>query len=490
MPIHRQDEVTFWRNSPAHLAYTQVFAEAVEHHVASWVLGDDPDDPEAALALLMDLPPGWVLSRHSHDCHRFEVVIRGEMIVEGAVLKAGDVSTSRPGESYGPHMAGPEGCLSLEMFSRQAGMLPEQHDAHGGSDLSELIAALRAGKVTAEAAAASPVILDWAAHALTQQPDLQAAVRAREVAATPAAAHVAFDPAFEALVDLTARVEPVATGCLFTEGPLWHPVEQYLVFSDMPGDVRRRWDATGVSEAMRPANKCNGMTYDAALNRIVCEHSTSLVVRERPDGVREVLASHFEGQELNSPNDICVRSDGSIYFTDPIYGRMPGFGVERPRQLGWQGVFRIPPQGGEPELVVERRMFDSPNGLCFSPDEKMLYVNDTAQSLIRAFDVDVAGALSNMRIFAGGVCSDTEAGAPDGMKCDRDGNVWCTGPGGIWVYDPAGKRIGKIRVPERTANLHWGGPDWRSLFITATTSVYRLETKVGGRTEPFMRSGA
>ena len=133
----------------------------------------------------------------------------------------------------------------------------------------------------------------------------------------------------------------------------------------MPGDVRRRWDpAHGVAEVKRPANKCNGMTYDAKLNLIVCEHATSMLTRERPDGKREVLASHFGGKELNSPNDVCVRSDGSIYFTDPIYGRSPHYGVERPHELGFQAVYRVPSAGGAPQLLVDDDLFNQPNGLC------------------------------------------------------------------------------------------------------------------------------
>ena len=155
--------------------------------------------------------------------------------------------------------------------------------------------------------------------------------------------HTAVRKEFESLIDPHAAVAQIGSGFTFTEGPIWHPVEQYLLFSDMPADVRRRWDARGgVREVMRPSNKCNGMTYDADLNLIVCEHATSTVVRERPDGRREVVASHFDGMELNSPNDLCIHSDGSIYFSDPWYGRMPVYGVERPRQLGFQGVYRVP----------------------------------------------------------------------------------------------------------------------------------------------------
>ncbi len=299
--------------------------------------------------------------------------------------------------------------------------------------------------------------------------------------------HATLRPEFEDLIDPYAPVGQVGTGFTFTEGPIWHPVDHYLLFSDMPADVRRRWDARqGVTEVKRPSNKCNGMTYDADLNLIVCEHATSLLVRERPDGRREVLASHFDRQELNSPNDVCVRSDGSLYFSDPWYGRMPGFGVERPRQLGFQGVYRMPPGGGEPQLLVDRHLFDPPNGLCFSPDESVLYVNDTVQTLIRAFDVARDGALSNRRILASGIRSSLEAGVPDGMKCDQRGNVWVTAPGGVWVYAPSGDLLGKVRVPEPVANLAWGGPDFLTLFLTATHSVYRVTTKVGPHREPYM----
>ncbi len=299
--------------------------------------------------------------------------------------------------------------------------------------------------------------------------------------------HTTMRPEFEDLIDPYAPVGQIGTGFTFTEGPIWRPIDRYLLFSDMPADVRRRWDPDrGVSEVKRPSNRCNGMTYDTELNLIVCEHATSSLIRERADGRREVLASHFEGQELNSPNDVCVRSDGSIYFSDPWYGRMPGFGVERPRQLGFQGVYRVPPGGGPPQLLVDRHMFDQPNGLCFSPDERLLYVNDTVQALIRVFDVAADGSLSNGRIFATGIRSSLEPGVPDGMKCDQRGNVWVTAPGGIWVYAPNGDLLGKVRVPEVVANLAWGGDDFRTLFMTATHSVYRLTTKVGPRREPYM----
>jgi len=302
-------------------------------------------------------------------------------------------------------------------------------------------------------------------------------------------AHAAHDPAFEALIDLDAPVRQIGSGFTFTEGPIWHPAEKHLLFSDMPADVRRRWQAGAVSEVMRPSHKGNGMTYDADLNLLVCEHSTSSVARFSPGGQRAVLASHFEGRELNSPNDLCVRSDGSVWFTDPTYGRMPGFGVERPTQLGFQGVYRLPPghrPGDEPQLVVDRFTFTQPNGLCFSPCEQWMFVNDTDQANIRKYEVTSEGRLANGQLFASGIAETGRAGRPDGMKCDSSGNVWVTAPGGLWVYDFFGKKLGEVSIPEMAANLHWGGADWRTLFVAATTSVYAVDTKIGPRNEPFM----
>ena len=301
--------------------------------------------------------------------------------------------------------------------------------------------------------------------------------------------HTALRREFSDLIDLDAPVDRLAGGFTFTEGPIWHPRDQYLLFSDMPADVRRRYDErSGVREVMRPSNKCNGMTYDSNLGLIVCEHATSSLVREF-DGGREVLASHFEGKELNSPNDVCVHSDGSIYFSDPWYGRMPVYGVERPRQLGFQGVYRVVP-GGQPQLLVDRTLFEQPNGLCFSPDERQLYVNDTVRALIRVFDVNADGTLGSDRIFASGIRSELEPGVPDGMKCDSAGNIWVTAPGGVWVYSRSGALLGKVRVPELVANLHWGKSDWHTLFMCATHSLYAVRTKVSPRPEPFMRVSA
>ena len=292
------------------------------------------------------------------------------------------------------------------------------------------------------------------------------------------------------LVGRDAPVERLATGFTFTEGPIWNKEGRFFLFSDMPGDVRRRWDEeNGVREVARPSNKGNGMTYDAEGSLVVCEHSTSSVVRMDPDGTgsgRQVIASHYEGKELNSPNDVIVKSDGSIYFTDPTYGRMPGFGLEREQELGFQGVYRIPAEGGDLHLLIDD--FDQPNGLCFSPDESLLYINDSRHGHIRVFDVASHGAIGNGRVFAKGIGSgDLEGGdLVDGMKCDERGNIWVTGPGGVWVFSPQREHLGVVEIPESVGNIHWGGSGWKSMFVCASTSLYRFQTKVAGRCEPLM----
>ena len=292
------------------------------------------------------------------------------------------------------------------------------------------------------------------------------------------------------LLEEGSSVERLATGFTFTEGPIWHPGEQVLYFSDMPADIRRKVTLDGeVTEVRNPAFKCNGMTLEPDLSLLVCEHVTSSLVRERSDGVRETLAFHYEGKYLNSPNDVTVRSDGTIYFSDPWYGRFPGFGIERARELGWQGVFRIPPGGGQDELAlaVPQDEFDMPNGVCFSPDESLMYINDTPRAHIKVFDVAADGTLSNGRMFFEAIGTGViEEGIPDGMKCDERGNIWVTGPKGIWVISPGGELLGVLQVPEAPGNLTWGGPDWHTLFIPSSSSVYTIRTLVGPRREPYM----
>jgi len=289
------------------------------------------------------------------------------------------------------------------------------------------------------------------------------------------------------LIDPDAEVERVATGFTFTEGPLWNREGEFLLFSDMPGDVRRRWsERDGVTELRKPNNKGNGMVYDGKGNLLVCEHVTSSLVRERPDGVRETIAWHYQGKYLNSPNDVITRTDGTIYFTDPTYGRSPGFGIPREQDLSFQGVYRIGPEGGDPVLAVGEGDFAQPNGLCFTPGERQLYINDTERALIRIYDVAEDGSLSGGKVFFEGIGTGViEEGIPDGMKVDEKGNVWVTGPRGVWVISPEGEHLGVVPVPENVGNIAWGGPDWKMLYIPSSTSVYRVPTRVASVHLPY-----
>jgi gluconolactonase len=279
-----------------------------------------------------------------------------------------------------------------------------------------------------------------------------------------------------------APMRRLGNGFGFTEGPIWVPQRDELLFSDIPGDSRWRWTAAGgIERIAAPTCKGNGMCLDADGCLIVCEHVSSSVTRIR-DGRREVIAFHYQGRYLNSPNDAVTRfADGSIYFTDPSVGREDAWvGLVRERDLDFQGVYRIPPGGGDIELVVGRDEFETPNGLCFSPDESVLYINDTSAGQVRAYDVAAGGSLSGRRL----VHEHQGRGWPhegnfDGMECDELGNIWVTGPGGVWVIAPEGDRIGVLETPEICGSLCWGGPGLRTLFLMTSSSVHAIETQVG-----------
>jgi gluconolactonase len=286
------------------------------------------------------------------------------------------------------------------------------------------------------------------------------------------------DPRFRQIVGDSVTFERLATGFLFTEGALWHARDKYLLFSDMPGDHMRKWSAQdGVTTFRKPCAQSNGLTWDRQGRLLVCEHATSRVTRTESDGTITVIASYHDGKELNSPNDVVVRSDGGIYFTDPTYGRIEYYGNPRPLPRDFRGVYRAEPDGGGLTLLVKD--FGQPNGLCFSLDEQQLFVNDTDRKHIRVFDMKPDGTLANGRIWA--ETTGAEPGAPDGIKIDTEGNIYCCGPGGIHVFDPQGTSLGVIRVPEHTANFCFGDDDFRSLFVTASSSLYRLRVKVPGR---------
>lgn len=286
-------------------------------------------------------------------------------------------------------------------------------------------------------------------------------------------------PEFAKLIPADAKIEKVAGGFQFTEGPLWHK-DGFLLFSDIPADRIVRWKPGGDASTYREVSgNSNGLTFDKEGRLIVCEHGNRRVTREEKDGKITVLASHYEGKRLNSPNDVVVKSDGSIYFTDPPYGCKP-----EERELPFQGVFRLSPDGKLSLLVDD---FDRPNGLAFSPDEKVLYIADSSARLhVRAFDVKPDGTLANGRIFV--EMKTGEPGGPDGMKVDSNGNLWTTGAGGVWVLDKTGKHLGTIKPPELPANCAWGDKDGNTLYMTARTGLYRIKTNARG-IRPWIRGG-
>ena len=282
------------------------------------------------------------------------------------------------------------------------------------------------------------------------------------------------------LIDADAQLEQLGTGCEFTEGPVWHAEGKFLLFSDIPANKMKKWTAEeGITNFRVPSGKSNGLTYDKQGRLVTAEHANRRVSRTEADGTVVTIASHYEGKRLNSPNDVIVKSDGSIYFSDPPYGLTADYGVEGEQDLDFQGVYRLSPDGQTVTLLVDD--FDRPNGLCFSPDESILYINDTERMHIRVFDVQSDGTIANGRIFAE---EEGEDGVPDGMKIDVHGNVYLTGPGGIWIFDPSGEHLGVLQTPERAANLGWGGDDWSTLFITASTSLYSIQCKISGISVP------
>ncbi len=213
------------------------------------------------------------------------------------------------------------------------------------------------------------------------------------------------------------------------------------------------------------------MTYDTERRLIICEHGNRRISRIEKDGAHTVLADRFHGKRLNSPNDVVVRSDGMIFFTDPPYGIKP-----EEKELPFNGAFRLDPESRELSLLVQD--FDRPNGLAFSPDERTLYIADTPKRHIRAFEANPDGKLSDSRLFA--EIQSEEPGNPDGMKVDVEGNLYVAAAGGIWIFTSDGEPVGIIRTPERPANCAWGGNDWRTLFITARESLYNIRLNVPG----------
>ena len=268
--------------------------------------------------------------------------------------------------------------------------------------------------------------------------------------------------------------ERLATGFIFTEGPLWHP-DGYLLFVDIRTSRIYRLTPGGEPEIVREdSGEANGMTFDADGRLVVCEMVNRRVARREDDGAWTTVADSHNGQRLNRPNDVILKSDGSLYFTNPGRQRLEASEIE----MSFNGVYRVFPDGAV-EAVVPG--FEYPNGLAFSPDESVLYVSNTRPGqYIIAYDLDADGAVRGVRHFAD-MPSDTDAnGVPDGMKVDAEGRVYCTGPGGCWAFEPNGAPIGVIRLPEYPANCAWGGADGRTMFFTANTSVYSVRMRTRG----------
>lgn len=289
-----------------------------------------------------------------------------------------------------------------------------------------------------------------------------------------AADPVPADPAeFEKLVPKDARVEKLAGGMKFTEGPVWAPTERggMLLFSDIPADEIRKWvPGEGVSVFRTPSRGANGNTLDREGRLITCEHRSRSVVRNSIDGSMRTLADSYRGAKLNSPNDAAVRSDGTVWFTDPPYGL-----DQRNKELRGNYVYRLDPETKDLTAVLTEIPW--PNGICFSPDESKLYVanSDGGNPVIYATPVKNDGTVGTPQPL----CR-IDKGIPDGIRCDAEGRIWSSAGDGVQVFAPDGKLIGKVPVPESPANLCFGGEDGRTLFVTARTSLYSIRTNVTG----------
>ncbi|MEG3890154.1 SMP-30/gluconolactonase/LRE family protein [Microcoleus sp. AT8-B1] len=275
----------------------------------------------------------------------------------------------------------------------------------------------------------------------------------------------------QSILDDSAKLEKLASNFQFIEGPIWHP-DGFLLFSDIPANIIYKFGSNQQVEVFRrPSGKANGNTLDKENRLLTGEHENRRVSRTEKDGKVITLADRYEGKRLNSPNDLVVKSDGSIYFTDPSYGVS-----KEQEELGFYGVYRLAPDGKLTLLVKDLVL---PNGIAFSPDEQKLYVNNSEAGYIAVFDVKPDGTVTNQQLFAE-LKDASQRGVPDGLKVDVEGNVYSTGPGGVWIFSPDGKLLGKISVPETATNLAWGESDRKTLYITGSTSLYRIRLKIAG----------
>lgn len=273
------------------------------------------------------------------------------------------------------------------------------------------------------------------------------------------------------LIDRGAHLTTVATGFGFTEGPVWDP-SGFLYVSDETLNKIFRVYPDGHRETLVELGDPDGNTFDGKHRLLDCASVLRAIIAITPDGKFTVIASDFDGKKFNSPNDVVIGPDRAIYFTDPTLDLPAG----QKQEIPFQGVYRLDSKG---DVRLLTKDLSQPNGLAFSPDGKRMYIDDSEQRNIRVYEFGPGATLSNGRIF-GEEPGGKDEGVPDGMKVDRNGNIFVTGPGGIWVWDAAGHHLGTIEMPEQPANLNWGDTGYSTLYITATTSVYRLSTKVRG----------
>jgi gluconolactonase len=296
-----------------------------------------------------------------------------------------------------------------------------------------------------------------------------------------------FNPIFSTYLLPVCGLEKLYTGTRWAEGPVYFADGRFLVFSDIPNNRMLKWDeeTNQVSLFRNPSNFSNGNTRDRQGRLVTCEHGMRRVTRTEPDGKITVLAERYQGKRLNSPNDVVVASDGSIWFTDPPYGILSDYeGYKADSEIGRCNVYRVDPASGEVRIVADD--FDKPNGLVFSKDEKTLYIADSGRSHgpdkphhVRAFDVTGDGRLKNSRVFA-----EIDPGIPDGIRVDVHGNLWVSAGDGVQCFAHDGELIGKILIPEAVANICFGGPRRNRLFITASSSLYTVFLNTAGIQTP------
>jgi len=300
---------------------------------------------------------------------------------------------------------------------------------------------------------------------------------------------IAHAPGLEALIDPGATFEKLSEGHRWTEGPVWNRRGGYLLFSDIPNNVVVKWEpGKGVSEYLKPSGYTgtapftgpepgsNGLTFDSEGRLVLCQHGDRRIARQNHDGTIVALAERYEGKRFNSPNDLVYHSSGALYFTDPPYG-LPGRWEDKEKELPFQGVFRLAPDGTVTLLTKE---LNAPNGLAFSPDERTLYVaqSDPSRAIWMAYPVNDDGTLGAGRVFfdATPLVKEKKVGLPDGLKVDTKGNLWATGPGGVLIFSPDGTHLGTIDTGVPTSNVAFGD-DGSVLYITANTAVFRVKTK-------------